>query len=249
MFFDLEIRVLVGNRDIEMCLNMINSLRKYNEFKHIPIFFHSDGSLETDSINGLDNAFIVEKEYADNKILEYIDEYKSCKQYRFEKNKLFNLTKMKLFDLYFLSKTKNILIIDSDILFINKPESIIDLINKSTPFYFPDFQNAYSFCKSSKVNVLEKVNVGIIYIPSKEYYDIDSIEFALNDLFTIGMTNGYWIEQSAWSHMFYKNGYYVRLDDRKYQIPNPYETTPIDIECLHFVGHPPIRELYKNFFK
>lgn len=247
MFLDLEIRVLVGKRDIEMCLNMINSLRKYDEFKQIPIFFHSDGSLDAKNIIGLDKTFIVEKDYADSKILEYISGYKSCKRYRFENNKLFNLTKMKLFDFYFLSNTKNILCIDSDILFMNKPEIIINLINKSIPFYFPDFQNAYSFCKSSDVNVLEKVNVGIFYIPSEKHYDIDSIEFALNDLFMNGMTNGDWIEQSAWSHMFYKIGSYIRLDDKKYQIPNPYNTTLIDVESLHFVGHPPIRKLYQNF--
>lgn len=252
MFSNLEIRILVCKQDIEMCLNMVNSLRKYDEFKSIPIFFHSDGSLDYDSINllnRLENTSIIEKEYADNKILEYIDDYKSCKRYRFEKNRLFNLTKMKLFDFYFLSESKNILCIDSDILFLNEPKLIIDLINNSTPFYFPDFQNAYSFCKSSKVNVLEKVNVGIFYIPSKQHYHIDAIEFALNDLFTLGMTNGNWIEQSAWSHMFYTNGSYVKLDDTKYQIPNPYGDTPLDVESLHFVGHPPIRRMYNHFLK
>mgnify|MGYP003348189686 CR=1 FL=1 len=91
MFSNLEIRVLVCKRDIEMCLNMVNSLRKYEEFKGIPIFFHSDGSLDTESENvliRLGNVHIVNKEYADSKILEYLNDYKSCKQYRFETNKL-----------------------------------------------------------------------------------------------------------------------------------------------------------------
>ncbi len=252
MFSNLEIRILVCKRDIQMCLNMINSLQKYDEFKDIPIFFHNDGSLDTESKNTLielGNTYIIEKEYADGKILEYIDDYTSSKRYRFEKNKLFNLTKMKLFDFFFLSKSKNILCIDSDVLFINKPDTIIDLINTSTPFYFPDFQNSYSFCKSTKTKTLEKVNVGIFYIPSEIHYNINSIEFALNDLFTIGMTNGDWIEQSAWSHMYYNDGCYVSLDDVKYQIPNPYNPTPDDIEALHFVGHPPIRGMYDGFLK
>jgi hypothetical protein len=250
MFLDLEIRVLVCKKDIQMCLNMINSLRRYEEFRYIPIFFHDDGSLDNESKNILiqiGNSHIIEKEYADNKILEFISDYKSCKRYRFEKNKLFNLTKMKLFDFHLLSESKNILCIDSDILFMNKPKAIIDLINTSTPFYFPDFQNSYSFCKSTKANTLEKVNVGIFYIPSDQHYNIESIEFALNDLFTIGMVNGDWIEQSAWSHMFYKNGSYIRLNDLKYQIPNPYNNTSEDVVCLHFVGHPPIRNLYKRY--
>ncbi len=252
MFSNLEIRVLVCKRDIEMCLNMVNSLRCYDEFKDIPIFFHSDGSLDTkseDVLIHLGNIHIISKEYADSKILQYLNEYKSCKRYRFETNKLFNLTKMKLFDFHFLSETKNILCIDSDVLFINKPEQIISLIHNSTPFYFPDFQNAYSFCKTSKVDVLDKVNVGIFYIPSETHYHIDFIEVALNDLFTLGMTNGDWIEQSAWSHMYYKDNTYIRLDDTKYQIPNPYDLVTYDIEALHFVGHPPIRELYSGFLK
>lgn len=252
MFSNLEIRILVCKRDIQMCLNMVNSLRRYEEFNNIPIFFHSDGSLDVESKNiliELGNIYIIEKEYADNKILEYIDNYKNCKRYRFEKNRLFNLTKMKLFDFYFLSESKNILCIDSDVLFMNRPTHLIDLINTTTPFYFPDFQNAYSFCKTTQTTVLDKVNVGIFYIPSQEYYDIESIEFALNDLFTIGMTNGDWIEQSAWSYMYYKNGSYVSLDNKKYQIPNSHQPTPSDIEALHFVGHPPIRKLYDGFLK
>lgn len=252
MFSNLEIRILVCKKDIEMSLNMVNSLRKYHEFKNIPIFFHNDGSLDTECktiLNKLGNTFIIEKNYADTKILEYIGDYTSCKRYRFEINKLFNPTKMKLFDLFFLSETKNILCIDSDILFINKPKNIINLINQSIPFYFPDFQNAYSFCKTTKANTLEKVNVGIFYIPSESYYDINSIEFALNDLFTIGMTNGNWIEQSAWSHMYYENGAYVSLDNTKNQIPNPYGDVPTNVESLHFVSHPPIRRLYNDFLE
>jgi len=252
MFNDLEIRILICKRDIEMGLNMVKSLRRYEAFKKIPIYFHDDGSLNNDCKNillNIGNSYIVDKIYADNTILEFINEYKSCTKYRFENIRIFNNTKMKLFDFYFLSNNKNILCIDSDILFLTEPKNIIELINQSTPFYFPDFQNSYSFCKDTKASVLDNVNVGIFYIPSKEYYNINSIEFALNDLFTIGITNGDWIEQSAWSHMFYKNGQYIKLNTKKYQIPTPYDNVSENIEALHFVGHPPIRKLYNDFIK
>ena len=250
MFNDLEIRILICKSDVEMGLNMIKSLRRYEKFENIPIYFHNDGSLDDECKNillSINNSYIVDKIYADTTILEFINEYKSCKKYRFENIRIFNNTKMKLFDFYFLSKSKNILCIDSDILFLNEPKNIIELISQSIPFYFPDFQNSYSFCKNTKVNVLNNVNVGIFYIPSKHYYDISSIEFALNDLFTIGMTNGDWIEQSAWSHMFYKIGKYIKLDIEKYQIPTPYNNISKNNEALHFVGHPPIRKLYSGF--
>ena len=252
MFTDLEIRVLICKRDVGMGLNMAQSLRRYNQFKSIPIYFHNDGSLEDDDKNTLlelGNCSIIDRIYADEVVLNFLESYKNCKKYRFDDIRIFNNTKMKLFDFSILSQTSNILCIDSDILFINEPTNIIELINKSVPFYFPDFQNSYSFSKSSKAKVLDKVNVGIFYIPSKSYYNIDEIEFALNDLFTIGITNGGWIEQSAWSHMFYKDGRYISLNNKLYQIPNPYEPLSFDVECLHFVGHPPIRELYDDFLK
>jgi hypothetical protein len=250
MFNDLEIRILICKHDVEMGLNMVKSLRRYKTFKNIPIYFHDDGSLDNDCKNillSIGNSYIVDKIYADNTILKFINEYKSCTKYRFENIRIFNNTKMKLFDFHFLSKSKNILCIDSDILFLNEPKNIIELINQSTPFYFPDFQNSYSFCKDTKAGVLDNVNVGIFYIPSKEYYNINSIEFALNDLFTIGITNGDWIEQSVWSHMFHQNGQYIKLNTKKYQIPTPYSNISKNIEALHFVSHPPIRKLYSGF--
>jgi hypothetical protein len=252
MFTNLEIRILICKRDVELGFNMITSLQIYDEFKNIPIYLHDDGTLDAESKNRLlniKNTHIIGKDYADDKVLEYLTDYKSCKRYRFENNKLFNPTKMKLFDFYFLSNSKNILCIDTDVLFIHKPEILINLINKSIPFYFPDFQNSYSFCKSTNADVLPNVNVGIVYIPLETNYNINAIEFALNDLFTIGMTNGAWIEQSAWSHMFYTDGNYLKLNEEKYQIPNPYGNTSLDVESLHFVGHPPIRKMYNDFLK
>jgi hypothetical protein len=252
MFGDLEIRILICKRDIEMGLNMIKSLRQYSIFKYIPIYFHDDGSLDIDSkriLLDFENSYIIDKTKADNTILEFLDNYPSCKKYRFDNLKMFNNLKMKLFDYYFLSESKNILCIDNDVLFLNEPKTIINLINSSTPFYFPDFQNSYSFTKKSKIDVLDNVNTGLFYIPTKQHYDINTIEFALNDLFTFGLKNEGWIEQSAYSHMFYKDERYVKLDEKKYKIPTNQinDTDHYDIESLHFVGHPPIRKLYKDF--
>lgn len=234
-----------------MGLNMVKSLRRYSIFKYIPIYFHDDGSLDDDDkriLMEFENSYIIDKIYADIIILELLGDYPSCKKYRFDDVKIFNNLKMKLFDYYFLSKSKNILCVDCDILFLNEPKTIINLINSSTPFYFPDFQNSYSFTKKTKIDVLDNVNTGLFYIPSKHHYNVNTIEFALNDLFTIGLKNIGWIEQSAYSHMFYKDGDYIKLDEKKYKIPtNPIKDVDHDVETLHFVGHPPIRKLYKDF--
>ena len=253
MFLDLEIRVLVCKKDIEMCLNMVNSLRKYDEFKNIPIFFHSDGSLDIECktiLNTLDNTVIIEKDYADKHIIEYIGDNVYCKKYRLGNDRLSLWHKIKLFDFWFLSNSKNILCIDSDILFLNNPITIIELIKLSIPFYFPDFQNSYSFGKNTNISVLDRVNTGLVYIPSEKYYNIKSIETALTDLYINGIFNTpQWIEQSAYAHMFHINGKYIMLDESKYKIPNEYTSITNNIECLHFVGHPPIRKMYNHFLK
>jgi hypothetical protein len=251
MINDLEIRTLICKRDIEMGLNMVKSLRRYTIFKYIPIYFHDDGSLDDDDKRILlefENSHIIDRTYADITILDLLKDYPSCKKYRFDNVNIFSNLKIKLFDFYFLSKSKNILCIDSDVLFLNEPKTIVNLINSSTPFYFPDFQNSYSFTKKSKIDVLDNVNTGLFHIPTKNHYDINAIELALNDLFTFGLKNVGWIEQSAYSHMFYKNEKYVKLNEKKHQIPtNSIKDIPFDIESLHFVGHPPIRKLYKDF--
>ena len=51
MFNDLEIRVLTCKKDVQIALTMVESLRKYNEFTNVPIYFHSDGSLDYESKN------------------------------------------------------------------------------------------------------------------------------------------------------------------------------------------------------
>jgi len=250
MFKNLEIRVLICKKDLEMGLNMVNSIRKHIQFENIPIYFHDDGSLDDECKNillNIENCFIVNKDYADANIIDYIKGYTNCEKYRLEKSRMSLWHKIKLFDFYFLSNSKNILCIDTDILFINKPKEIIELIETSKAFYFPDFQNSYSFSKNSKLNTLDKVNTGIFYIPNKEYFDIDCIEVALNELYTTGITNVNWIEQSAYSYMFHKNEKYIRLNDEKYQIPTSYNNVSENIEALHFVGHPPIRRLYNGF--
>ena len=100
MFNDLEIRVLTCKKDVQIALTMIESLRKYDQFKNVPVYFHDDGTLDDISKNSLlsiENSFIISREYADGKILEFITEYENCKKYRFKNLKIFNNTKIKLF--------------------------------------------------------------------------------------------------------------------------------------------------------
>ena len=251
-FKDLEIHTLICNRDVLLAINNFKSLQKFEEFKDVPVFLHDDGSLtESDIIllNNIKNVVLIKRSDADFDIEEHIKDYPNCYSYRLGKNPINLWHKIKTFDYYYFSKTKKVLGLDSDLLFMQKPKNVIDLINSNTPFYFPDVQSSYCFNEpKDEVPVFKNVNTGLIYIPSPEYYDINSLEFALGNL--VGKGVNYfpsWIEQSAFAHMFYKDGRYVSLGLDEHRIPYFQSVDIKKIECLHFVSYPPVRELYKTY--
>ena len=251
-FKELEIHTLICNRDVLLAINNFKSLQKFEEFNDVPVYLHDDGSLtESDIIllGNIKNVVLIRRNDADLDIEKYVKDYPNCYNYRLGKNPINLWHKIKTFDYYYFSKTKKVIGLDSDLLFMQKPENVINLINSNTPFYFPDVQSSYCFNEpKDEVSVLKNVNTGLIYIPSPEYYNIDSLEFALKNL--VGKGVNYfpsWIEQSAFAHMFYKDGRYVSLGLEEYRIPYFQSVDIKKIECLHFVSYQPVRELYKTY--
>lgn len=251
-FEELEVHMLICNKDVLLAVNNLNSLHVFKEFENVPIILHDDGSLNEEDVlilRKIKNVDIIFRKDADKKILEFISEHKHCLQYRLGSDSINLWHKIKLFDYFLFSNTKRILGIDSDLLFINKPEEIINNIKNNTPFYSPDIQNSYCFNKSGdKIPYLDKVNTGIIFIPSEEHYNINHIERALSNLVKDSINYfPSWIEQSAFAHMFFMCATYSRLDENKYRIPY-FQTVDVKIvECLHFVSYPPVRETYSSF--
>lgn len=251
-FLDLEIHTLICNRDLLLAINNFKSLQKFEEFKNIPVFLHDDGSLsdfDIKSLSGINNVTVIRRAEADKAIYEYLKDYKNCLEYRLGDNKINLWHKIKSFDYFFFSKTKKVLGIDTDLLFLRKPEDVIKYINSNTPFYFPDIQSAYCFNEpKGSVPVIDKVNTGLIFIPSEEYYHLTAIENALGNLLKEGINYfPSWIEQSAFAHMFYIDGRYLSLDIQKYRIPFFQSIEIEEVECLHFVSYPAVRDTYKEY--
>lgn len=252
-FEDVEIHSLMCHRDVLYAVNCLKSLIRYEEFANMPIFIHDDGSLNSDDKNILlsvsDKITIIDRSYADSQILNLIKDKPNCINYRIKESHINLWHKIKLFDYYYFSKTKKILGLDSDLLFLRRPDDVIKYISSNTGFYFPDNQSAYSFNEpKDEVKTLERVNTGLIYIPGESSYNLDLIENALSNLIRNGINYfPSWIEQSAFAHMFYGLGGFACLDPKIYRIPY---FQPIDhstAECLHFVSYPPVRENYKQF--
>ena len=252
IFEGLEIHSLICNRDVVLALNNFKSLQKYEEFKNTPIYLHDDGSLtdmDKSLLLDIDNIIFIDRKWADKEIEQYIKDYPNCMSYRLGASKINLWHKIKSFDYFFFSKTKRVLGLDTDLLFMRKPQDVIDYITSDTPFYFPDVQSSYSFNEpKNEVPVYKNVNTGLIYIPSEKYYNLDDLEFALSNLVRDNINYfPSWIEQSAFAHMFYKNGEYVSLSVDKYRIPY---FQPVDIElveCLHFVSYPAVRDTYQEY--
>jgi len=251
-FKNLEIHSLICNRDVVMAINNFKSLQKYEEFKNVPIYLHDDGSLtdiDVSLLSDIKNVTFIDRKWADLEIEKYIKNHPNCLSYRLGASKINLWHKIKSFDYYFFSDSKNILGVDTDLLFMRKPSNVISLIQSGTPFYFPDVQSSYSFNEpKNEIPVLKNVNTGLIYIPSEKYYSLDDIEFALSNLIRNNVNYfPSWIEQSAYAHMFYKNEKYVSLSVDKYRIPY-FQSVDIEtVECLHFVSYPAVRDTYEQY--
>lgn len=251
-FLNLEIHTLICKRDLILAINNFKSLQRFEEFKDVPVILHDDGSLsdaDIESLSSINNVEVIRRADADKEIVKYIENYPNCLKYRTSSNPINLWHKIKSFDYFYFSKTKRVLGLDTDLLFLQKPENIIEHLKNNVPFYFPDIMSAYCFNEpKDEIPVLPNVNTGLIYIPSEDYYSINAIEHALTNL--VGKDVNYfpsWIEQSAFAHMFYKDGRYVSLDIQKYRIPYFQDVDIKKAECLHFVSYPPVRETYKTY--
>jgi GR25 family glycosyltransferase involved in LPS biosynthesis len=251
LFKDLEIHILICNKDFNMGMESIDSLLKYDEFKYIPIYYHDDGTLtnEQKQILKFKNLNLIGLDTF-NSIESLIKKYEFCNKYRCMNKPYSFWHKIKLFDYFLLSKTKRILGLDTDILFMNKPNDMLRLIRTRKSFYMPDCSSSYCFNGVANTHldgVLYNVNTGIIYIDNENDYRIDLIEEGLKQII-INDANYFpsWIEQSAFAYMFSKLNTYSALDGNKYKFPYFQQFDVNSVEALHFVSYPPCRMLWKQ---
>lgn len=253
MMQGIEIHTLICNRDILLAINNFKSLLCHDEFADMPVFLHDDGSLSKSDaellLASIPNATIIDRKWADVEIAKFLTNHPLCRTFRLTHSPIHLWHKIKSFDYFLFSKTKRILGMDTDLLFMRKPRAVLDYIKTNTPFYFPDLQSAYCFNEpKNEIPVVERANTGLMFIPSPEYYSLDALEHALSNLIRNNVNYfPSWIEQSAFAHMFYVDGRYKVLPEGKYRIPY-FQNVDIElVECLHFVSYPAVRETYKRY--
>jgi len=176
----IEIHTLICNKDLLLAINNFKSLQKFEEFADMPVFLHDDGSLsdsDIEALNVIKNVTVIRREYADKEIVNYVKDHLNCLRYRVHNSPLNLWHKIKLFDYMYFSKTKKVLGMDTDLLFIRKPEDVINYLKANEAFYYPDIQDAYCYNEpKDEIPVVHNINTGLIYIPSEDYFHLDALD-------------------------------------------------------------------------
>lgn len=175
-FENFELHILTCKKDFLDSMWSIKSFFHYSGLRPV-VVIHDDGSLRNCHIKSfrkhVKNCKIITKKYADIKIKNFLESYPKSLKYR--SMGVFYCA-IKLFDPLLFSESRNILLLDSDILFFRKPEGLIDMIKNNKPFFLNDSFDSYAFPKKYlnkkfKIDVVNKLNAGLIFFKKKDYLD------------------------------------------------------------------------------
>jgi hypothetical protein len=218
-----EIHLLTCKRDLILTLW---SLKTYFYFSgSLPhVFIHEDGSLEKEDIQMLKGHFleaqIITREHADAAIGAWLEEYPYSREYRLASKRP---QVIKVFDFHYFSKTKKILMLDPDILFFSRPQEMLTCLDAGEGFFSTDYQNAYSFSRETlkgllHKDIVEKINIGIAFLPRAEIYDIRMIEAYAKLMQERNYPRPFWAGQTAFALLISNNVLSFKPLPKTYQI-------------------------------
>ncbi|MEO8353678.1 MAG: hypothetical protein ABI680_18275 [Chthoniobacteraceae bacterium] len=121
---NVPIHVLTGENDWRMAAWMLASFFRFTESAW-PIVFHDDGTLSSDARRSLENLFehssTISRAEADAKMNRVLRAYPYCHEYR-----LGNPLGLRIFDTACFEPAERYLVLDSDVLFFQRPDEIMD---------------------------------------------------------------------------------------------------------------------------
>lgn len=124
---DFELHVLCRKKDLWMLIWALSSFLFHSKLNP-EIFVHDDGTLDDKTVKLLENKFInlavIKKKEADRFVNNYPGINPKVLSFREKGHKLV----LKLTDSLLLAKSEKVMIMDSDILFFNRPQEIVDFI-------------------------------------------------------------------------------------------------------------------------
>jgi len=231
--------VLTSRKDWQACLWSLVSFYELSGLR-LPLLVLSDGTLEEGHIRHLARVFpdarILDSTAGGVAVSNAISGFPNCMRFRSA-----NVLARKIIDLPILCGSPSILMLDSDILFLKRPEELMNRLdsNRRGRFVFlRDFQDAYYPSRSDikrtfNVDIAPLVNTGIMFA------DVSNFEYAKLEhwLGHLDVQNHPWAEQTLWAM-------YAGLDRTDF-LGSEYDVTmsphlESDTAVKHYIG--PIRD-------
>jgi len=181
-----EIHSLISHFYIAMYIAAIKSLLRF--YDDIAVIIHDDGTLtDRDKIlleKHIPGIGIIEKKFADRKMAGILRNYPNSKIYRAS-----NIIATQLFDYAIFSKRDKYISLDSDTLFLRRPDKLIDWIAKDRKeivcLYemYPAGQG--DFLSEVKCDFPPHICAGFFCFP-KQIFNLDKIEKILDRMESFG---------------------------------------------------------------
>jgi len=198
------VRTLLGEDHVEIALKCLSSLSKQTSCS-VRLVIHDDGTLTRRSKGQIREDLpvgkILSRSEADERIMEKLRSYPSCREYRQRSN-----FALKLFDVPLLSSEDRVVFSDSDILFVRPVKEMFDLSGENAKFCSNGHMgNAYavSFTQVEplgKIRLVDSLNSGLFSL-KKTHYNLEFIESVIEYLSEEKRywERPYWAEQTCWS--------------------------------------------------
>lgn len=221
-----SLNTLLCHRDVWFYLLTIKSLFYFSKLS-LGVQVIDDGSLTaTDKkilSKHIKNISIISGDVATKKITALLKNYRYCSIFRESNHKGIYTHNKKLFDPILLAKTENIILIDSDIIFFNPPNQLINWVKKNNPepihmSYLEKHvdEDRFKYLESpdnikwqiismrllaEKWPITKLFNSGIIGLP-KKYFSLAKINTYLKEMHDLGLQTTWFVEQFAFAFLF-----------------------------------------------
>jgi hypothetical protein len=248
----LEIHTLICKRDVSWWLDTFKLFEHYSGL-NCEVHVHEDGSFDQADCEALKREipFVVirRRQDADTMMKDALRGYPLCTHFRFAEHH--TIFRIKLFDPFILSYSNNVMYMDADILFCQRPTEIIDCVNNSVGFYLRDSWSSYCVPfrdEDQDKSVDRLINAGLTYFPTRAHYSLDEIESCLEILYNHGSRGAThpFLEQSCIayliSHQRAKGINFIELPHPQYCVPTfgkflpEHGCTALHLNSCAFVG-------------
>lgn len=235
---DIEIHTLCQRKDSNILAWSLTSF--INQSGICPkIVVHDDGSFDRDTANKLEYKFPELKVLFLKKANEFISNMTDLSPKLLEHRNRGHKLIYKLIDIFLLSRSKKVMVLDSDVLFFNRPEEILKFINGDTDcdslilrhdgiydlMLSPDYSVKYNILK----NEADYMNSGIILYNKNKIGADKLFEYFENTLRSPG---DYFVEMTGWASLIAQTKFKFLPSDRYRIKGKPNQNTVLK----HFTG-------------